>query len=99
YGAKQTAERRRDVNSEDSQILQKATRPCLHHRRHLRLHRRFREPIAADRVGGGCWDSTATVYGAGLAMAAIAGIGFGGDSGSGGVSVMATRGCGHCRAA
>ncbi len=34
---------------------------------------RFRDPFAADRVGGGSWDSAAAVPGAGPAMAAGAG--------------------------
>ena len=96
YGTKQTAEQRSDANSEDSQILQKATRPCLRHRRHLRCHRRFRDPFAADRVGGGSWDSAAAVHGVWPAMAAVAGTGSGGDPGLGGASIMAAGGWGDC---
>ena len=95
-GTKQTADQRRDANFEDSQILQKAARPCLRHRRHLRCHRRFRDPFAADRVGGGSWDSAASVHGAGPAMAAVAGTGSGGDSGLGGASILAAGGWGDC---
>ena len=45
YGTKRTADRRRDANFEDSQILQKAAGPRLRHRRHLRCHRCFRHPL------------------------------------------------------
>jgi hypothetical protein len=57
---------------------------------------RFRDPFAADRVGGGSWDSPAAVHGAGPAMATVAGTGSGGDSGLGGASILAAGGWGDC---
>ena len=51
--------------------------------------RSFRDPFAADRVGGGSWDGAAAVHGVGPAMAAVAGTGSGGNPGFGGASVIA----------
>src|SRR5262249_7398494 len=96
YGTEKTADQRRDAIFEDSQILRKAARPCPRHRRHLRCHRRFRDPPAADRVGGGSRDGAATFHGAGPAMAVVAGTGSGGNSRLGSASILAVGGWGDC---
>jgi hypothetical protein len=96
YGTKQPADQRSGANFEGSQILQKPARPCFRHRRHLRCDRRFRDPFAADRVGGGSCDSAAAFHSTGPAMAAVAGAGSGGDSGLGSASILAAGGWGNC---
>jgi hypothetical protein len=59
-------------------------------------HRRFCHPFAADCVGCGSRNSVATIHGAGPAMAAVAGTGFGGDSGLGGASILAVGSWSDC---
>src|SRR6516164_9583247 len=95
-GIRQISNWRRDYIPEDSEILKKAARPCVRHRRRLRYNRRFRHPGTAGRVGGGSGNRPVTVRGPGLAVVAVAGIGSGGDSGRGGASVLVAGGWGDC---
>jgi hypothetical protein len=86
----------RDDSVHAPQILGVATCTRRRHRRCIRCHWCFRKHGAADRMGGRCRDCRAVVCRAGLAMAAVAGAGPGGDTRRRGASILAVGGWSNC---
>ena len=96
YRNKQTADQRSDANSEEVLDFPKSNSPLPSLSQASPMPSALCDPFAAGRLGGGRWDSAATVHGAGSAMAAVARTGSGGDPGLGCVSIMAAGGWGDC---